>query len=108
MVLCPLYLGDDYPLIESDLDERHWCGWQFDRPDLGQGLALCFRRSASRETARDVSLKGLDGDARYEVTFAEAYDVKEKRRLTGRELSRLRVEIGKAPGSLLVRYNKVP
>ncbi len=104
--LRPLYLGDYYPLIETDLDERHWCGWQFDRPDLGQGLAICFRRSASRDAARDVSLQGLDPDARYEVTFAETYDVKEKRLLTGRELTRLRVEIGKAPGSLLVRYSK--
>ncbi len=104
--LRPLYLGDYYPLMETDLDERHWCGWQFDRPDLGQGLAICFRRSASRDAARDVSLQGLDPDARYEVTFAESYDVKEKRLLTGRELTRLRVEIGKAPGSLLVRYSK--
>jgi alpha-galactosidase len=104
--LRPLYLGDYYPLMEIDRDERHWCGWQFDRPDLGQGFALCFRRSASPEAARDVSLQGLDADARYEATFAETYDVKEKRLLTGRELSRLRVEIGKAPGSMLVRYSK--
>jgi hypothetical protein len=104
--LRPLYLGDYYPLIETDLDERHWCGWQFDRPDLGQGFAMCFRRSASPEAARDVSLRGLDSNARYEVTLAETYDVKEKRLLSGRQLTQLHVEIGKAPGSLLIRYSK--
>ena len=91
--------------METDLDERHWCGWQFDRPDLGRDWPSVFA-TASRDAARDVSLQGLDPDARYEVTFAESYDVKEKRLLTGRELTRLRVEIGKAPGSLLVRYSK--
>ncbi|MCL5098875.1 MAG: NPCBM/NEW2 domain-containing protein [Candidatus Omnitrophica bacterium] len=102
-----LYLGDYYPLLEMDLDEKHWCGWQFDRPDLGQGFAMLFRRAASPYLASEIALKGLDPDAAYEVTFAETYDVKEKRRLSGRELSRLRVTLETAPGSLLVRYTRI-
>jgi len=105
--LRPLYLGDYYPLTEVDLDERHWCGWQLDRPDLGQGFALFFRRSASPYAALDVSLRGMDRAARYEVTFAETYDAKEKRVMAGDQLMQLRVAIGKAPGSLLLRYSRL-
>ena len=55
-----LYLGDYYPLIPADLDERQWCGWQFDRPDLGEGFAMCFRRSQSPKSAREVALRALE------------------------------------------------
>ena len=105
--LRPLYLGDYYPLTQVDLDERHWCGWQFDRPDLGQGFAMCFRRSASPYSACDVSLRGLDRTATYEVTFTETYEVKEKRFMTGQQLAQLRAEIATVPGSLLVRYARL-
>ena len=44
-----LYLGDYYPLIPADLDERQWCGWQFDRPDLGCGLRHLFPQIAKPE-----------------------------------------------------------
>ena len=105
--LRPLYLGDYYPLTEVDLDEGHWCGWQFDRPDLGEGFAMFFRRAASRYCAMDAKLRGLDGEATYRVSFAETYDVRETRRMTGRELATLRTEIATAPGSLLVRYRRL-
>ena len=105
--LRPLYLGDYYPLFEQgDLSDKHWYGWQFDRPDLGKGFAMLFRRAASPYMASKVSFRGLDPHAKYEVTFAETYHVKETRLLTGRELRQLRAEIGTAPGSLLIRYSK--
>ena len=59
-----LYLGDYYPLIPAGLDERQWCGWQFDRPDLGEGLLSCFRRSQSPQSAREVALQGFGPKAR--------------------------------------------
>jgi len=102
--LRPLYLGDYYPLTVVDLDERHWCGWQFDRPDLGQGFAMFFRRPASPQAACDARLQAVDPDGQYEVTFAETYEVKEKRLMAGRQLASFRVEIHRVPGSLLVRY----
>jgi alpha-galactosidase len=100
-----LYLGDYYPLLDADLNEQHWCGWQFDRPDLGCGFAVLFRRSASPYAACDVSLRGLDPAAKYEVTFSETYDVKENRKLTGQELKKLRVKIGSPQKSVLIRYS---
>jgi alpha-galactosidase len=101
-----LYLGDYYPLIPADLGERHWCGWQFDRPDLGQGFVMCFRRPESPYPACEITLKGLEPAAQYEVTFSETYDVKTKRIMTGKDLVHFKTEIGKAPGSLLIRYIK--
>jgi len=101
--LRPLYLGDYYPLLDINLDERQWCGWQFDRPELGRGFAVFFRRSQSQYAAVDVILCGLDPGATYEVTFV---DVKKKRVLTGAQLAHLRVTIDSAPASMLVTYRK--
>ncbi len=99
--LRPLYLGDYYPLTAVDLDEQHWCGWQFDRPDLGQGFAMFFRRPASPDAAYDAHLSALEPEAQYDVSFAETYQVKEKRHMTGRQLASLHIEIDQRPGSIL-------
>lgn len=105
--LRPLYLGDYHPLTEIGLDDGHWCAWQFDRPDLGRGFAMCFRRPASPYPTCELALKGLNPADTYEVSFAESYDVKEKRTMTGAQLARLVVGIGSAPGSLLIRYTRL-
>jgi len=102
-----LYLGNYYPILEADFSEKPWCAWQFDRPDLGQGFAMCFRRSQSPYSACEITLKGLDPAAKYKVTFAETYDVKEKRVMTGRELLHFKTEISQTAGSLLIRYIKL-
>lgn len=104
--LRPYWLGDYYPLTDINLDERAWCGWQFDRQDLGAGFAVFFRRPKNDQSTLDAGLKGLDLKANYKVTFAETYDIRETRTLSGAHLARLRVEIDSVPGSLLVRYKK--
>jgi hypothetical protein len=105
--LRPLYLGDYYPLTDITLDEAHWIGWQLDRPELGRGFALFFRRPRSPYAALDAALRGLDPAATYEVTFAEDYGGGTARKMPGKELAKLRVDIPSAPGSLLVTYAKV-
>ncbi|MCY3018007.1 MAG: alpha-galactosidase [Planctomycetota bacterium] len=104
--LRPYYLGDYYPLTEIVLGEHGWCGWQFDRPELGGGFAMFFRRAQSRYTGLEAQLRGLDPDATYEVSFFETFDLKEKKALKGAELAKLPVSIATAPGSLLVMYKK--
>lgn len=104
--LRPLYQGDYYPLLPITQDESHWCAWQFDRPEMGRGFAMFFRRAKSPYVAVDAGLRGLESAATYEVSLAEDYQPKEKRKMSGTELARLRVEIGSAPGSLLVTYRK--
>ena len=68
---------------------------------------MLLRRPRCPYTSADVSLRGNDHQAQYEVDFRETYETKEKRRLTGGELARLRVDIRSAPGSVLVTYRKV-
>jgi alpha-galactosidase len=104
--LRPFYLGDYYPLLAISADERHWCGWQFDRPDLGGGFAVVFRRSGSPYLAADVALRGVESDGTYDVSFAEGYDVRQTKRMTGAELTRLRVTLDTAPSCVLIRYQK--
>ena len=104
--LRPCYLGDYYPLAPITLDDALWCGWQLDRPELGRGFAVFFRRPKSPYVALDAALKGLDPAATYEVTFAESYEPGPARTMSGADLARLRVEIPSAPGSLLVAYRK--
>ena len=105
--LRPLYFGDYYPLFVLDGNEQGWCGWQFDRPELGRGFAMVFRRSKSPNAGADVKLHGLVSQANYEVEFRETYAAKEKRTMTGEQLAQQRIEIGSAPGSMLIVYRKV-
>lgn len=102
--LRPLWLGDYYPLLEINQSERHWAGWQFDRPDLGKGFAMFFRRAESPYVELVAELHGLDAAAKYDVTFA---DTREERTMTGGELAKLAVKIDAAPGSALITYEKV-
>ena len=56
--------------------------------------------------AYEAKLQGIDPKSSYEVSFAETYDMRSKRVMTGSELAHLHVDINHAPGSLLVRYQK--
>lgn len=104
--LRPYWLGDYYPLTAINQDERVWCAWQFHRLDLKAGFGVFFRRPRSEQRTFEASFGGLDPKATYEVTFAETYDVKEKRVMTGAALGKLWVEIDSTPGVMLVRYRK--
>ena len=104
--LRPFWLGDYYPLTTTDRDERSWCAWQFDRPDLEEGFAMFFRRSQAKESI-STGLRGLRARANYRVSFAETYDEKETRVMTGAELAKMPLRISAAPGSMLVRYRAV-
>src|SRR5260370_31410601 len=101
------WLGDYYPLAPGSLNETAWAGYQFHRLDMNSGFALLFRRPQAAETGFTARLRGLDPKARYQVTFAESFDVKETRTMTGAELEKLRAEIGSAPGSLMIRYKSL-
>jgi hypothetical protein len=104
----PYWLGDYYPLAPGSLDETVWAGYQFHRPELNAGFALLFRRPNAAEKTFTARLRGLDPRARYTVTFAESFDVQATRTLTGSELAQLTVQIGSAPGSLMIRYKQTP
>jgi len=103
-MLRPLYNGDFYPLTPINLNEDVWCAWQFDRPELGRGFAMFFRRPKTAQASFEADLHGLDRNTSYEVDFA---DIARVQTLTGDQLAHLRVEIPTAPGSLLVSYRRL-
>lgn len=100
------FYGDFYPLVSFSLADDTWAAWQFNRPDLGEGMVLALRRQKSPFTNMDARLRGLDADADYEI---ESKDTGEAIRLSGRELAEegLPIEIDEKPGSALFVYRKL-
>ncbi len=104
--VAPYCFGDYYPLTPYSLDAAVWIAWQFDRPDLGEGMVQAFRRGESvYETAR-LRLRGLEPDARYAVTDLDAGAPVE---MTGCELMKggLPVTIKVRPGAVIITYKRV-
>ncbi|NQT15367.1 MAG: hypothetical protein HQ582_21605, partial [Planctomycetes bacterium] len=87
--------------------QSDWYAYQLDRPDLGEGCVLFFRRPENTEPSRQVVLRRIDQDAAYHYTLTgETYDRPEPREISGRELVEFTVEIPEAPGSALLRYRR--
>ncbi len=97
------FYGDFYPLLAFSLAADAWAAWQFDRPDLGAGLALVFRRHESPFEEASLSLRGLDAAFDYAVTDA---DTGETQTLTGAQLmdGGLHVRLTAQPQAALFRY----
>jgi alpha-galactosidase len=103
----PDYLGDFYPLTPYTTSNDAWIGWQFDRPEAGQGLVQAFRRPDSiYETAR-LKLHALEPKSRYEVTDIDKPG--DKREFTGAELVEhgLLVTAPVQPSATVMTYRKV-
>jgi alpha-galactosidase len=102
----PHFYGDFYPLLSFSLAEDVWAGWQFDRPDLGEGMVLALRRQSSPFTRMDAMLRGLEPDVRYEV---RSMDGAQATRRTGRQLMEtgIPIEIVEKPGSALFIYKRL-
>ena len=103
--LRPCYLGNYYPLFDISHNDRAWSGWQFDRPDLGEGFAILFRRPKAPFTSAQMPLQGLSSAANYEIHFEDS----------GKTLSMpgskileegVEVEMRESPSCVLLRYCK--
>ena len=106
-LVAPNYAGDYYPLTPYSLENTAWIAWQFDRPEVGEGMVQVFRRAASIYRAVDMVLRGLDRDARYRITDLDAPD--KPREMTGADLlgNGLPVEIATRPGSVTYTYKRM-
>ena len=103
--LRPLTLGDYYPLAEINTSHQSWSISQHDRPDLGQGYLLAFRRERSPYPSAQVTLRGLDAKADYLLTNA---DTQEKKTVAGAALAReFTLAIPEPATSLLLIYQKI-
>lgn len=100
------FLGDFYPLLSFSLANDGWAAWQYDRPDLGEGIILALRRPESPFTLMTPTLRALEPESRYEF---RDLDTNTAQRLSGRELleTGLRIQIDQRPGSQLLVYRKL-
>jgi len=99
------FFGDYYPLTPYSLEPDVWIGWQFDRPDLGEGVVQMFRRERSLYESARVKLNGLDPAAHYQVTHLDTHASAE---MTGKELMEkgLRIVLEDQPGSAVITYKR--
>jgi len=78
------YYGDVYPLTPITTDEKDWLSYQCDRPDLGEGMVMAFRRKFAVADSLTVKLQGLKLAKTYEV---ENVDSGKKQLVTSKELA---------------------
>jgi len=102
----PYYFGDFYPLSDYSTADTVWMAWQFDCPDLEEGLIQAFRRPQCPEGSAQYKLRALDPEARYVVTD---FDDGPPREMTGRQLMEggLSIAISAQPGAALLIYKKI-
>jgi len=100
------YFGDFYPLSTYSLGNDQWMVWQFDRPDLGEGVVQAFRRAESIYEAARFRLRGLDADARYRLTDV---DTAKPFEMTGRELMQrgVRIDMPDQPAAAVITYRRL-
>ncbi len=100
------YYGDYYPLTPYSRDDYEWMGWQFDRPEAGEGFIQVFRRQKSFYVTACLQLKGLDPNARYRL---DDFDTKKPTEMTGEELmdKGLTLTLTDKPGSALIKYKRM-
>ncbi len=104
--IAPLMLGDFYPLLPYSREEHVWLAWQFDRPDLGEGVVQVFRRAGSCYEAAHLKLHGLEPQARYEI---EDVDSPARTQSSGQELMEqgLPVRLATQPSAAVIRYRRL-
>lgn len=67
IAFAPNYYGDYYPITPYTLKNTDWLGWQFYRPETGQGMVQVFRRPDSVYSAAQLPLFALDPEGAYSV-----------------------------------------
>jgi alpha-galactosidase len=87
------------------MDKKNWMGWQFNRPEEGDGIVQMFRRNDSIYCGIECSLQGLEPDAQYEL---KNFDQPEAVRITGRQLmEKLVIPLEKKPDAGMYYYKKI-
>jgi alpha-galactosidase len=104
--VAPYFLGDYYPLTSYSAANDVWIAWQFDRPDLGEGMVQVFRRADSIYESARLPLRGLDPEARYRIADVDSRRAQE---MAGRDLvdEGLPVRIKHRPGAVILTYRRV-
>ncbi|MHB1293582.1 MAG: alpha-galactosidase [Anaerolineae bacterium] len=100
------FYGDFSPLTPYSEAADAWTAWQFDRPDLGEGMVLALRRPQSSINGMQAQLRGLDPAAQYAFHNLETGEIIQ---YAGRDLMRqgLLLCVPEKPGSLLLVYKRI-
>jgi alpha-galactosidase len=104
--ISPDYYGDFYPLTAWSRADDAWIGWQFDRPETGEGMIQVFRRHNSYYESARFRLHGLDPASHYSATKLSESDA--PRNYLGKELLEqgLPIAIGEKPGVAIFVYER--
>ena len=104
--ISPCYLGDYYPLTPYRKSADVWAVWQFDLPDAGRGVVQAFRRKTCPQQSLTVKLRGLEGQAQYELVD---FDDRKPRQVLGRELMNagLTISAPDRPAALIFTYRRL-
>ena len=99
----PYLTGDFHPLTNCTTSPMDWFAFQMDRPDLGEGVVVAFRRPEAWAVSGDFRLQGLAPDAEYELQDADTGKTWQQ---SGNELRErgLRMTLETAPESRAVFY----
>ena len=97
------YYGDYYPLTQYSQAKDVWMAYQLDLPETGEGLVVALKRPESKDGRKTLRLKGLDGEASYQVTNL---DTKKSWTVAGSRLmgAGLEIELANQPDSALIQY----
>ena len=104
--LRPYYYGDYYPLTttENMTNDNVWLAYQLNRPDMGDGIIVAFRRVNNSDNSLTVKLRGVDAKASYALIDD---DSQIKITVSGEELIKgYKLTLNDKPGSLLITYKK--
>jgi alpha-galactosidase len=100
------FYGDFYPLCSFSMAKDTWAAWQFDRPDLGEGMVLALRRPQCPFPVLEARLQGLDAGAWYQL---QSLDTGAVTRISGRDLmdKGINIELPDRPDSALYLYRRL-
>jgi alpha-galactosidase len=106
-LIAPYFLGDFHPLTPYTLAEDQWMAWQFDRPDLGEGVVQVFRRENSPYESARFTLRELDPAARYSLRNLDGAELSE---MEGHALldSGMPVSLPRAAAAVTFIYKRLP
>ena len=101
----PFFSCDYYPLFGFPLENTAWTGWQYDRPEEGDGITLAFRRPGTLSESVTIHPCGLASDQIYVLTDTDSGEIKH---YSGKELltDGLTLHAAAMRTSRLIYYNK--
>lgn len=99
-----LAVGDFYPLLPHTNSEGDWLAAQYDRPDLGEGMIVAFRRRHSPAARVVLHPRALDPHATYVLEHQSTGTPTE---IAGAALTAgLTLTLPHAPSHDVIRYRK--